>query len=196
MANMKIIDIKKSDALKQIVYAEVYLPMIPDSDGDFMTAETIETAAHKFMKGLRLKSIDVEHNNDLIPASVVESFIARPSDPDFFPGSWVVGVHVEDPDVWDMVMKGELNGFSIQGLGLATETEIELEIPEYVNGHTHESQGHSHVFTVRFTETGGFLGGRTDEVEGHSHVIRKGTATEFSGDHNHRFAFVELIHGT
>lgn len=37
-----IVEFKKSDAKKQIVFGEVYVPDRKDTDGNFMTAETIE----------------------------------------------------------------------------------------------------------------------------------------------------------
>lgn len=191
-----IVSIKKSDAVKQIVYGEVYIPMIPDSDGDIMTAENIELTSHKFMKALRNKQIDVNHDLSKVDATVVETFIARPGDKEFIEGSWVVGVHIEDPDVWASVEKGELNGFSMYGTGYSTQSEVEMEIPEFVEGRTHLAEEHDHKFIVKFDDEGNFLGGWTDEAEdGHKHSIIRGTATEDGAGHSHRFAFVEVLHG-
>ena len=44
-----IVEFKKSDAKKQIVFGEVYVPNVRDTDGNFMTAETIEKMAHDFL---------------------------------------------------------------------------------------------------------------------------------------------------
>ena len=44
-----IVAFKKSDAKKQIVFGEVYVPDRKDTDGNFMTAETIEDMAHDFL---------------------------------------------------------------------------------------------------------------------------------------------------
>ena len=41
-----LVDFKKSDAKQQIVFGEVYVPNRRDTDGNFMTAETIEKMAH------------------------------------------------------------------------------------------------------------------------------------------------------
>src|SRR4051812_1507718 len=90
------VDIKKTDDERQLVYGEVYIPMVPDTHGDFMTAPNIEKAAHDFLRRGNVKSIDTEHNLDDNGSEVVESFIARSGDPDFIEGAWVVGVHIVD----------------------------------------------------------------------------------------------------
>lgn len=183
---------KKSDAKKQIVFAEVYAPNVLDTDGDFMTAEDIETMAYSFMKSLKLKNVDLQHNNQLQDACIVESFIAREGDTDFIPGSWVVGVHIADPKVWDMVEKGEVNGFSMETWAKRVPSDLEINIPPTVKGDTTPAEdGHYHAFKVAFDKDGNFLGGMTDESEGHAHVIKRGTATETTDGHNHRFSCVE-----
>lgn len=181
----------KSDE-KRIVWAEVYVPNVPDSDGDFMDAETVEQAAYQFMADLNLKKIDTMHNNkDVEGAVVVESFIARKGDPDFIEGSWVVGVHVPDDAVWAQIKKGEINGFSLEALVKAEHTELELDIPPVLKGATNEVEDHSHEFYVTYDPEGNLLGGRTNEVNGHSHVIKRGTITEEAEGHKHRFSFIE-----
>ena len=189
-----MLSIKKIDEDKQIVFGEVYAPtLIPDSDGDIMSTESIELMAHTFMKSYGQGSIDVNHDNNIVPATVVETFIARKDDPVFIEGAWVVGVHIEDSDIWQGVKEGDLNGFSMEGFAKGTEREIEIEIPEYVTGKTVKEEGHAHKFTVKFDEDGGFLGGKTNVVDGHSHDISSGTITGDADGHNHKFSFVEVI---
>lgn len=193
--------IKKTDARLQIAYAEVYVPDVPDSHGDFMTRDEIRKMAHTFMREGLTRAVDVEHDQkDDRDCAVVESFIARDGDPDFIPGSWVAGVHVPDQELWSLVEKGELNGFSIEGLASSTKKSIFLELPSTLNGATDETNGHWHGFTVRFDEEGQFVGGQTVSTwpEGHPdhvHRIERGTATEPGGvnGHTHRFSFVEDI---
>jgi len=189
-----MLKIKKVEDDKQLVFGEVYAPTtLPDSDGDVMTAETIEEMAYRFMKNFSQKSIDVEHDSNIVEAVVVESFIARENDPLFIEGSWVVGVFIEDSDIWELVKTGEINGFSLEGIGKGTMTEIEVEIPEQLEGMTSEDDGHEHKFIVKFDEDGQFLGGVTDVVNGHRHSIMKGTITEQSDNHNHKFSYLEIF---
>ena len=118
-----IVEIKKSDDEKQIAYGEVYVPEQRDTDGNWMTAATIEKMAHDFMENLRNTHIDKNHDGETDKGTVVESFIVRKGDPDYTEGAWVVGVHVQDKDIWDQVKKGELTGFSIGGEAQLVEEE-------------------------------------------------------------------------
>lgn len=114
----------KDDA-KQIVYGVVMQPDVPDSAGDWQTSETIERAAHKYLAESRKH--DVQHDEQSADVTTVESFIA-PSNMtvagnEVLKGSWVMAVHVADPDVWGQVTKGELTGFSIGGTGVRVESD-------------------------------------------------------------------------
>lgn len=179
---------------QRIVWAEVYAPNIPDSDGDFMDEETIMKMAYKFMKDMNLKKIDVQHKNDLVDgACVVESFIAREGDPHFIAGSWVVGVQIDNDEVWGRVKKGEINGFSIEAMVQRSPAELEIELPPVLHGKTMKSEDHEHEFFVTYDEEGNFKGGYTNDVNGHRHQIVKGTVTEATNGHTHRFSFVENL---
>lgn len=187
--------IRKADKERQVVYGEVYAPGVPDSDGEYMTEEEIWKAAYKFLQSGNLAAIDREHDNEATGAFVVESFIARDEDPDFIPNSWVLGVRVPDPELWGLIMSGEINGFSMEAYVQYVPQEIELEIPEDIEGSTSEAQRHRHKFRVEFDDKGKFLGGRTDIVNGHWHEIRRGTITEKSDGHHHRYSFTEILNG-
>ena len=190
----------KTDGKLQIAYGEVYIPNVPDSHGDFMTAEEIRKAAHRFLSSGRVSSIDKEHDGENTGALVVESFIARAGDPDFIEGAWVCGVHVPSAELWQEIEKGVINGFSMAGLGIQTPTTIEINVPLSLTGRTEEVNNHGHEFVVRFDEEGNFLGGETESSGAspekfHKHGIRQGTITEADPDdgHAHRFSFIEQI---
>lgn len=188
--------IQKKDSKQRIVWAEVYAPDIPDTDGEFMSEEGIREMAYKFMKEGRQTQIDSGHSNVLLEgACVVESFIARPEDPVFIEKSWVVGVHLPADKDWEKVEKGEWNGFSMEAFVQKDQVEVEIELPPVITGHTLKSDedGHEHTFYVSYDDRGRFLGGRTDEVNGHHHVIRKGVVTEVSEGHTHRFSHLDEI---
>lgn len=190
------IDIKRADDELNLVYGEVYAPDIPDSQGDFMDAEGIRLMAHKFVKSLKARKVDVNHDNEPLEASLVESFIAREGDDLFIPGSWVVGIEILDDEVWQKIKSGELNGFSMEASVRLEPKNVTLEIPSVVKGDTLEgSSGETHVhkFTVSFDDSGRFIGGSTDTVNGHKHLILRGTATEVTNKHNHRFDFVTSL---
>jgi len=184
-------NITKADDDQQIVYGEVYVPMVPDSDGEFMDADTIKAAAHKFLQNHNIHNVDKQHDNTLTGSYVVESFIAREGDPDFIEGAWVLGVQVPDKELWRQIKEGDINGFSLEATVEKTLTTLELQVPDVITGGTTEVEGHTHTFYVSFDEDGIFLGGHTDVVLGHSHKIVHGTETCGSQDHKHNFSFVE-----
>lgn len=181
---------------QHLVYAEVYPPNLPDTDKEYMNPADIQEMAFKFMKNNKVRNIDVRHDNKVVKACVVESFIARKCDDTFIPGSWVVGIHIEDDSVWNAIKSGELNGFSMEAMVSKTPEIMELDIPPVLTGHTTKSDdGHSHDFYVSFNDKGDFLGGVTSKADdGHSHLIKRGTLTEDSNGHNHKFSYVEKIH--
>ncbi|WP_162742360.1 XkdF-like putative serine protease domain-containing protein [Nitratireductor sp. OM-1] len=192
--NTPTVQFKKADEEQQLVYGEVYAPTVPDSQGDFMTREAIQEMAHGFMRRGLVTKIDVQHTREESGCYVVESFIARDDDPTFIPGSWVLGVKIPDPSVWNLVKSGELNGFSLDGLGVRVDTVLEINVPETITGQTEESDGHRHTFFVKYDDQGAFLGGWTDEgPDGFRHEIRRGTLTETANGHAHRFSFVEGV---
>ena len=189
-----VIQFKKLDGEEQIVFGEVYAPGFPDSQGDFMTPDEIKKMAYNFMRKGLTSNIDTNHSQQPNGSYIAESFIARDDDPVFIPGSWVIGVKVPDQVVWQMVKSGELNGFSLDGMGLRTPTTFEIEMPELLKGETDQVGNHRHAFTVKFDGDGNFLGGQTAPgPDGHVHRIVRGTVTEPALGHTHRFSFVEGV---
>jgi hypothetical protein len=190
------IAIKKADEDQRLVYGEVYAPDKLDSQNDFMTAETIRKMGHEFLANARVLNVDTNHDRVPNGSVVVESFIARDGDPDFIPGSWVVAVYVPSDDVWAMVKSGELNGFSLDGTGVRVATEVTLILPDVMKGRTskHEDDDHDHEFVVWYDGDGNLIGGMTDAgPDGHKHEILRGTVTENSNGHNHRFSYLETV---
>lgn len=189
--------IKKTEAAKRIVWAEVYAPDRPDADKEFMRAEEIEKMAYNFMRALKLDQVDAMHDQENKDGCcVVESFIARKGDPDFIEGAWVVGMHIDNDDLWEKVEKGEINGFSMEALVIKETREVEMDIPPVLGGQTLACEDHTHEFMVAYKEDGSFVGGRTAPHEdGHVHMIRRGTKTEEAGNppHSHKFSFVEHL---
>jgi hypothetical protein len=189
-----VIQIKKLDHEEQVVFGEVYAPSFPDSQGDFMTPDEIKKMAYNFLRKGIASNIDVNHTQMPSGSYVVESFLAREGDPTFIPGSWVLGVKVPDQAVWQMVKSGELNGFSLDGIGVRTPKALVIEMPELLKGETDGVRGHTHSFVVKFDQHGNFLGGYTNPaLDGHMHQIVRGTVTEPANGHAHRFSFVEGV---
>jgi hypothetical protein len=195
----------KQDATQEderLVFGEVYIPMVPDSDNEFMDAVSIKKMAYEFMRRKRQGNVDKFHTNVISEgASVVESFIARKGDPLFTEGAWVVGVHIPDDDDWAKVKKGKINGFSMEAFVVKTPVEVEMDLPCTIPGKTMKAEGgdvedHEHEFMVTYDESGKFIGGRTSVEKGHYHVIKRGTLTEgpsSGASHHHKFSHVEAL---
>lgn len=179
--------IKRIDEAEQIVYGEVYAPYVLDTYGEFMTAHDIRLMAHRFMK-LDLSSvIDTNHDNLPTPSYPVESYVAQEGDPYYTPGSWVLGVKVDD-ESWVKIKSGELNGYSFQSMVKPVEVEVYYSVVRDHVGQTEKADDdHEHVYFVEVDADGKVVGGRTDVVNGHSHQIRKASVTEVVGEHSHRY---------
>ncbi len=209
------VDIKKfaEEGEQQLVWAEVYVPGMPDSHGNVMTATEIRKMAHKFMKDALTQAVDVQHDGDESrDLYIVESFVVdHDGHPDgYFPGSWVVCCHVEDPRIWQAVKNGELNGFSMEARVFMQDRLLEIEIPdEGLSGETELAAEpgedlHRHGFTVTFSLDGTFIGGQTTTNAGHFHPITRGSLTDglvpagttgkpLAGTHTHRYSMFDSI---
>lgn len=125
--------IVKNDGARQIAYGVVLEPRTadnPDSQGDWYTAPDIEKAAHGFLAAVSKGEggADLMHADDGAGPLVgvpVESYIAPVDftwgDGDRMEvvkaGSWVMGIHYPDPELWAAIAKGELGAFSVWGSG-------------------------------------------------------------------------------
>jgi len=132
----RAVGIYKADDEKRIVYGVVLDPTELDAHDDFLSPAVIEETAHDFLESSR--TIGLDHNGNAEGATVVESYIERyPSEEDYrlaidgkphrsfrtrfgedfvTSGSWVLGVRLP-PELWSKVKNGELNAFSIGGVG-------------------------------------------------------------------------------
>lgn len=104
------------------VYGVVLQPGIPDSQGDVLSAEEIEKAAHEYLVTSRKQ--DLQHNEQAAAADVVESYIA-PADlivagRPVVKGAWVMASDIHDPAIKAGVRKGEITGYSIGGTAVRT----------------------------------------------------------------------------
>lgn len=188
--------IKRDGAeFEQFVMCELLIPDIPNVYGDISTKETIREAAFQFAAqgyGLDVNHDQVNVNGEKLV--VVESFIARPGDPDFIEGSWVVGMKILDDALWQQVLSGELNGFSYEAEVYMTPVIIQNLRNRQVSGTTEPDpiDGHAHTYLVLLDSLNRPISGGTGVTDGHSHRIVSHTVTELAVDqngneHSHRF---------
>jgi len=93
-----------------------------DAQEDIMIPADIEKTAHDYLAKRRVVGF---RHSEKAEAVVVESYIAPV---DFIldgeqvkKGSWLLGIIIEDDELWRMVKEGEINGFSVGGFGLREE---------------------------------------------------------------------------
>jgi hypothetical protein len=98
-----------------------------DTDGKeyygYFSKDTTRKIAELYMEKARQKDWNIEHGDDVEGVTLVESWIVEGEDkatraglsvPD---GTWMVGVKVDNEDLKkDIIEKGSIKGFSIEGL--------------------------------------------------------------------------------
>lgn len=182
---------------EQVVFAEVLVPETRNVYGDYWTRDGIRDAAYLFMKeGF---GIDIDHDNIDRTGTmyVVESFLARDSDPDFIPGSWVVATKIEDPVIWEAILNNEINGYSYEAVIAFLQGVLKMDDDGVRTGVTEPdlTDGHVHTFMVLVDEDNRPVSGGTDEVHGHSHSISTHTVTDAAAGHTHRYNIVSGVGG-
>lgn len=182
--------IRRTDADRRIVYSEVYAPNTLDTYGEFMLPEHVEEMAHKFLR-LQLDGvIDTNHDNEPNGSYPIESWVARSGDPDFTEGAWVMGVKVPEDDVWNKIVRGEINGFSFEAMVNIVEYDVEVSVVRDHMGETKTIKGvdHEHLFFLQVDEKGLVKKGSTSPgPDGHIHLINHATMTAEAQGHTHRF---------
>jgi hypothetical protein len=90
----------------------------------FFSPETIKMIAEKYMRNKYIDNNDEMHNGKAVKdVYVIESWIKEDDNDksnkygfnDLPVGTWFVSMKINNPNVWDKVKKGELNGFSVSG---------------------------------------------------------------------------------
>ena len=183
---------------EQVVMAELLIPDTPNVYGDITTRENIREFCYQF--AIQGYGIDVNHNQiDVMGGklAVVESFIVRPGDPDFIEGSWVIGMKILCPRLWQDVLDGTLNGFSYEAMVQMTPVNIVNYSDRQVTGVTEPDpdDGHTHNYLVMLDPLNNPISGGTDVTDGHRHDITTHTFTNIADGHRHRYQVLQTSLG-
>lgn len=121
----------KADADSHFVTGIVYEPMVEDTQGNYMTEEEITKAAYWFAKNGN--QVDLQHCfKKCDGAEVVESYVAKCDmeieGETIKKGTWLMTMEITDSDVWDSIQKGDITGFSMGGVGVYSEEDVELPV--------------------------------------------------------------------
>lgn len=174
---------------ERVVMGEVLIPDTPNTYGDIYTPDAIREFVYAFAK----RGYIIDHEHDLEDISdkgiyVVESFIARPGDPDFIAGSWVVAMRIEDDEMWAKVLNNEINGYSFEALCMMQEIVFQNLRDRQVIGDTDPDpvDGHTHTYLLILDSANTVISGSTGVTNGHSHRITRHTVTMIENGHRHR----------
>jgi hypothetical protein len=154
----KEVPILKVNNEKRLVTGIVYEPDTVDSQNEFMKADAIEKAAHKFMEDYR--QVDKQHTFHSENVSVVESYVTKGDtkigDTDIKKGTWVMTTKVNDDKIWDDVKKGKFKGYSMGGSGKRIEhktppNEVKVKKSDTPEPETDELKGFFYLIKSYFT---------------------------------------------
>lgn len=123
--------ILKADADSHFVTGIVYEPMVEDTQGNYMTEEEITKAAYWFAKNGN--QVDLQHCFEKCDgAAVVESYVTKCDmeieGETIKKGTWIMTMEISDSDVWESIQKGDITGFSMGGMGVYSEEDVELPV--------------------------------------------------------------------
>jgi hypothetical protein len=121
-----------ADDEKKMVIGPAMVPDLKifrkDSKGNpyyvYFSAETIKMIAEKYMRNKYIDNNDMMHDGKAVSdVYVVESWIKEDSADksnkygyENLPvGTWFVSMKIKNPQVWEQVKEGKLNGFSVSG---------------------------------------------------------------------------------
>lgn len=176
---------------QHVVMGEVYVPLAGDTDNDAMLPDDVQSACWDFLAKGRVLKIDTGH--DLIEngCEVVENFMARKGDPDFKEKSWVMAVRIKDPNIWNQVEKGELNGFSLYAENFKVVTVSGVPVTQIMKleGTTEPCEDHDHELVMCFDDNAHVIPTFTGETNSHRHKVSKTTATDLEAGHAHRLIY-------
>ena len=104
-----------------------------------MSAETIKTVAHNYLKRETNNEVTLDHESDTTGVKMIESWLIEDNTcdkaiklgySDLPIGTWMVSYKVEDDELWEKVKAGDYNGFSIEGMFNVVEIETEETVKD------------------------------------------------------------------
>lgn len=117
------VPIMKADNEKRIVYGAVMKAETTDKQGDEISFDELEDAASHYLSEER--HVAFRHKEALSTknkAKVVASIVMKAGDVFYGEkleyGTWILGVKIEDDELWEMVKEGQISAFSPGGYSL------------------------------------------------------------------------------
>lgn len=117
------VEVVKADAARRLVYGVVLEPDVEDTQGDIVSPDDVEKAAHGYVYDHIRPDIIGDQHRQAAPPTVrpVESFVApcdfTMGDQTIRKGSWVLVGKIDDDELWQQVLAGQKTGWSVGGVG-------------------------------------------------------------------------------
>ena len=124
-------ELAKVDKDRQVIVGPALIPNKDiyrvDEQGNefnvFFSPQTVQQAAHLFMKQSRMDAATLQHETDAKDVYLLESWVVENPEKDkqavygyeFPAGTWMVSMKIDDKETWEGVKKGEYRGLSIEG---------------------------------------------------------------------------------
>ena len=137
------IEVVKTDGTQRLVYLVVIKPNTLDTDNQWFAPEDVELVAHRFLVryGLGEAHLFEEHDKKLSGVFIAQSYIAPVdfmlNNRRIIEGTWLVVLYVENDEIWDKIMKGELTGASPRG-----PASLAVGIMPTLENQAHDSSTH------------------------------------------------------
>lgn len=138
MSEQKPIRVCLEDNDRHLVYGPVLTPDVPiyrrNGEEEFYITfpkKVVEKMAHQYMEEGRLWSFTENHDSIADDTVVIESWVKMGKNDksvelgiDVPDGTWMMGVHITNDELWSKVKNGELKGFSIECAAFLDEIKI------------------------------------------------------------------------
>ena len=133
LSKENVIEFREIETKKDILLGAVLIPdmLIDRKDEDtgekfkiYLSGETIKKVAHKYLLDQNQRSSTLQHREKIQGVTVVETWVKEHDlhDKSLMYGfnyplnTWLVAMKVENEDIKQKVKRGEIKGFSIEGL--------------------------------------------------------------------------------
>jgi len=107
---------------ERFVFGVVLVPDEVDAQGEVYSADEVRKAAHSFMELFGGQFKVMHKGRPVDGVQVLETYVTKAKEAhggETFPmGTWLMGVRVQDDELWADVQAGEFTGFSIGGTAL------------------------------------------------------------------------------
>jgi hypothetical protein len=159
LSKMQLLQLSKIDTERKMLYGPALIPdkeiLRYDDKGEpyyvYFEKATVQAVAHQFFKKNLQHTTNLQHEIPVTDVTVVESWIKEGNSDkslslgltDLPDGTWFIGTHVDDDNVWEDVKAGKVKGYSIEGffneVGVAMsgvknyEAELLLEIEQLLS---------------------------------------------------------------